>query len=342
MRLSTSSSSERVPQGGWLRTWIIALALTATLVAGWEWFVRARGLGDVAVTDSAELWIAERERAASLGDEALILVGASRMQSGLDLDVLADVTGLQPVQLAISAAPLMPVLRHVAIDPAITGTVVVSMDMPSLRIVDDASQADLWTSAYDDFKAGRTAVFYQPVENRLRQLLDALLESFSRNARPHQLILASTTRSYVRTLPDRSQRLDYSKVDRDAAYQRRLRLASDGESSPYLFEIKGIDDRFGEIQSLVATIQARGGRVVFVRLPSARRIREIEEIMYPRDVYWDKFAALTSARTIHFADYPELQGFDLPDGVHLDASEQPAFTRALAGILVSDATAIRP
>ena len=65
------------------------------------------------------------------------------MQSGLDLDVLADVTGLQPVQLAISAAPLMPVLRHVAIDPAITGTVVVSMDMPSLRIVDDASQAEL-------------------------------------------------------------------------------------------------------------------------------------------------------------------------------------------------------
>ena len=342
MRLSTSSSNERVPQGGWLRTWILALALTALLVAGWEGFVRARGLGDVAVTDSAELWIAERERAVSLGDEALLLVGASRMQVGLDLDVLADETGLRPVQLAISAAPLMPVLRHVANDPAVTGTVVVSMDMPSLRVLDDASQAELWTSAYDDFKAGRTAVFYQPVESRLRELIDTTLESFSRNARPHQLILASTTRSYLRTLPDRSQRLDYSKVDREAAYQQRLRLARAGDAEPYLFEITGIDDKFSEIESLVAKIRARGGQVVFVRFPSARRIREIEDGMYPRDVYWDKFAALTSARTIHFADYPELQGFDLPDGVHLDASEQPAFTRALAGILVGDAAATRP
>ena len=342
MRLSTSSSSERVPLGGWLHTWLIAFAVTATLVAGWEGFIRARGLGDVAVTDSAELWIGERARAAALGDNALVLVGASRMQGGLDLDVLREVTSLQPVQLAITGTAFVPVLRHLAADPAITGTVLVSMDMPALRIVNDASQAELWTVAYDDFKSGRTAVFYQPLEDWFRAAVDALLVSFSRNARPHQLILAKTSASYVRTFPDRSQLIDYSKVDIEAAHQRRLQLAGPGATEPSFFEITGIDDKFAEVLELVDVIQARGGRVVFVRLPSAKRRREIEDIMYPRDAYWDRFAALTDARTIHYADYPALEAFDPPDGVHLDASQRAPFTEALAEILVSGGETTRP
>ena len=88
MHLSTSSSSERVPQGGWLRTWIVTLVIVAVVVTGWEWFVRARGLGDVAVANTAELWVRERERAAALGSDALVLVGASRMQGGIDLETL--------------------------------------------------------------------------------------------------------------------------------------------------------------------------------------------------------------------------------------------------------------
>ena len=159
MHSSTSSSSERVPQGGWLRTWVVVIVVVAVLVGGWEWFIRARGLGEVAVANTAELWIRERERAAVLGDDSLLLVGASRMQGGIDLDVLRSHTGLEPVQLAISASPFMPVLRHLADDPAVTGTVIVSFDMSALKILDEGSGADRWISAYDDFKAGRTAVF---------------------------------------------------------------------------------------------------------------------------------------------------------------------------------------
>jgi len=335
MHLSTSSSSERVPQGGWLRTWVITLVIVTVVVAGWEWFVRARGLGDVAVANTAELWIRERERAAALGDNALVLVGASRMQGGLDLETFEAFTNAKPVQLAISASPLMPVLRHLADDPAITGTVVVSLDMSALRILDEESDAQRWISAYDDFKAGRTAVSYEPVEGWLHQRIDSKLVSFSRNARPHQLILARTTKSYVRTLPDRSQQFDYSKIDREEAYERRVRLVR-GDTEPVFVEISDIGDKFADIEQLVEKLQARGAEVIFVRFPSSKQIREIEDIRFPRDVYWDIFAAGTSARTIHYADYPELGNVDLPDGVHLDASEQETFTEALARIIFSD------
>jgi hypothetical protein len=335
MHLSTSSSSERVPQGGWLRTWIVTLVIVAVVVTGWEWFVRARGLGDVAVANTAELWVRERERAAALGSDALVLVGASRMQGGIDLETLRALTDAEPVQLAISASPLMPVLRHLANDPDVSGTVVVSLDMSALRILDDESEAQRWIAAYDDFKAGRTAVFYQPAEDRLHQGIDSVLVSFSRNARPHQLVFARTTKSYVRTLPDRSQQFDYSKIDREAAYERRVRLVR-GYTDPSFMEISDIDEKFADIEEQVEKLQARGAEVIFVRLPSSKQIREIEDIRFPRDIYWDKFAAGTRARTIHFADYPELGDVDLPDGVHLDASEQEKFTRALAHILFGD------
>jgi len=332
MHSSTSSSSERVPPGGWFGTWAIVIVIAAVLVTGWEWFIRARGLGDVAVANSAELWIRERERAAVLGEEALVLIGASRMQGGLDLDVLKAHSGLKPVQLAISASPFMPVLRDVADDPAIRGTVVVSLEMSAFRILDEGSEAYRWIAAYHDFKAGRTAVFYQPLEDRLRQLADSALVSFSRNARPHQLILGRTSGAYVRTLPDRSQQFDYSKVDREAAYQRRIRLVG-GAGEPTFMEIPDIDEHFREVEELVAKLHARGSDVIFVRFPSSKRIREIENIRFPREVYWDRFAAQTKARAIHFADYEELDGFDLPDGIHPDVSEQTALTAALARVL---------
>jgi hypothetical protein len=309
--------------------------IVALVVTGWEWFVRVRGLGDVAVANTAELWIRERERAAALGDDALILVGASRMQGGIDLETLQAFSKAKPVQLAITASPLMPVLRNLADDPAITGTVVVSLDMSSLRILDQESDAQRWIAAYEDFKAGRTAVFYQPAEDWLHKEIDRVLVSFSRNARPHQLVLASTTDSYVRTLPDRSQQFDYSKIDREEAYERRVQLLL-GYTEPRFMEIRGIEEKFAEIEKLVRKLQARGAEVIFVRFPSSKRIREIEDIRFPRRIYWDKFAAETSARTIHFADYPELGDVDLPDGMHLDAAEQQKFTRALAQVLFGD------
>ncbi len=335
MHLSTSSSSERVPVGGWLKTWVAVLVILAVLVTGWEWIIRVRGLGDVAVANTAELWIRERARATELGGGAVLLVGASRMQGGLDLNVLQNFTAAKPVQLAITASPVMPVLRHLADDPGISGTVVVSLEMSALRIPDQDSDATHWIAAYEDFQAGRTAVFYQPLEDGFHQLIDGVLVSFSRNARPHQLILGNTARSYVSTLPDRSQQFDYNKIDGEEAYVQRVRLVR-GYTDPTFVKIPDINERFAEIESMVVKLQARGANVVFVRFPSSKQIREIEDIKFPRDVYWDRFANQTSARTIHFADYPELGDVDLPDGMHLDVSDQKTFTAALARVLFVD------
>ena len=148
-----SASPPAAGQGfGYLR-----IAIVVLLVAGWEWFIRERGLGDVAVANTAELWIQERARASEYGDEALILVGASRMQGGLDLDELRRASGLNPVQLAITGSPL---LACPASPRGGSGDYrddhVVSLDMAGLRVAEKDSDAEEWISAYDDFEAGRT------------------------------------------------------------------------------------------------------------------------------------------------------------------------------------------
>ena len=71
----------------------------------------------------------------------------------------------------------------------------------------------------------------------------------------------------------------------------------------------------------VKRIQDRGGKVVFVRFPSGEDFYRVTERFYPKQEYWDRFAALTSAQTWHFRDVEGLSNFPCPDGVHLGSRD---------------------
>lgn len=334
MLSSTSSSSERIPDGNWAIVLVAAMVIVLVAAAAWELFVRAGGADDIPVSDTVELWQEQRMRASALGEHGLVLVGGSRMQMGVDLGVLAEHTGLQPVMLAMSASPFMPVLEDLADDPSITGTVVVSFHSGNFMLSTRDSKSELWVGANRQRREARTEVFYQPFENSLREMLDASLRSFALRVRPQQLFVGRAGDGYLRMLPSRSQQADYSKTDTGRAYERRMELLMGG-SEPRQADAADFEKRLAHLRSLVATIEARGGDVVFVRFPSTRGVLDIDNIRYPRALFWDRLGEGVGGRKIHFADYPELAGFELPDGVHLDVRDQPAFTRALAALLTA-------
>lgn len=85
-------------------------------------------------------------------------------------------------------------------------------------------------------------------------------------------------------------------------------------------------------EPLIERIQSRGGKVIFVAYPLSGDIWELNEKAFPRKDFWNSFALKTSAQTIHFKDYPELQ-FELPDGSHLDSRDSSAYTKALMEII---------
>jgi hypothetical protein len=91
--------------------------------------------------------------------------------------------------------------------------------------------------------------------------------------------------------------------------------------------------KLDHVNDLVDRIQQRGGQVIFVRMPTDKLIWKFDNKSYPRDEFWDIFASNTSAATIHFRDYADLQGQDLPDGSHIDQRDKKHFTGNLVRVL---------
>lgn len=90
-----------------------------------------------------------------------------------------------------------------------------------------------------------------------------------------------------------------------------------------------LEARFARTKEHVARIQARGGKVVFLRLPVTGPLTEREEQLAPRAATWDRLVRENGVPAIHFAEHPELSAFDCPEWSHLSAEDSVAFTRLL-------------
>ena len=86
----------------------------------------------------------------------------------------------------------------------------------------------------------------------------------------------------------------------------------------------------------LAQLRLHGVRVLFVRLPSDGEYLAYEERFYPRQRSWDGLLAATRAPGLYFSDYPELQGYDLPEWSHMTRTEAERFTAAFYRIIERD------
>ena len=59
-----------------------------------------------------------------------------------------------------------------------------------------------------------------------------------------------------------------------------------------------------------------------------------EEDWFPRNEYWDRMVAATTAKTLFALDVPTLRDFPLPDDSHVDYRQKPAYTHALIDALI--------
>jgi hypothetical protein len=62
-------------------------------------------------------------------------------------------------------------------------------------------------------------------------------------------------------------------------------------------------------------------------------VKAINDRRYPREQFWDLFAADIGAPALHFEDYDTLRDFTCPDGSHLDRRDRTRFTVSLAQAL---------
>lgn len=333
---------------------LIASVFLALLVAfAMETVLKSKGIQPTAV-DDVGLWMRQRARASELGEHALILIGASRIQTDIDLDVARSITNLEPVQLAIDASSFLPVLAGLAEDPRIRGTVIVSYQDSALATSGPQNIANKYEGSYESIRQTVNRFSYAAVEPSLIDLFRNHLRSYADGTRPLTALLSRVipreiTLQKVIFLPDRSRLANYSHLNiADTYYARVLRESGEDMSFDAGTSYADIDaqlaakiealpiesaESFAQNAQLAAgyaqQIESRGGRVIFVVMPTSGLITVMENHRYPKEQFWKKFVATTKSTTLDFEDVPALKQFPVPDGSHMDFRSRAAFTRAL-------------
>ncbi len=333
---SSTSSSERpdTDRAGWIATGALTVALVLVTLGSWEGFWRQRGFTPSA-RDNAFLWASIRRQLDDAGSDVAAIIGSSRIQLGLNLDVFADATGWpKPHQLAIAMGPTVPMLRHLAVDGDFSGLVIAEIN--ERLFFEDKRSLDWVVGAYlreyrdfgfaDAFELGLRARVQETFAFRLPDLGPGPLRMALREGSwPHP--------DHISVKSDRSRYADFDLLpDLDARKNRTAQLRK--QSKARFLSPEALAKWLDHVESLVSKLRARGGDVVLLRLPTSGFILENERETVPRTRYWDVLAARTSALAIHFEDYPSLAKFRTPDGGHLDQADARVFTRAFGEILV--------
>lgn len=331
MPSSTSSSEGR---RRWAAAAAIALAIALCASAAIERYWRARGYVPAAI-DSMSLWSQQRDRVYSREHTPLVLLGASRIQLGIDMSLLRELLpAYRPVMLAINGRYPLASLRDLADDEAFRGIVLCDIESRGFELVHRQMQ-----QPYVDYYRTR----WTP-SGRLHRIALTFWQRHALIANPDFGALASLRRwlasggapwkSYVRYRRDRSGDADYIGFDA-APYAKafadgyRHLLAEDPPQPPERW-LAGL----APVRAWVQRIRARGGEVIFYNTPSSGALQALADAAYPSAPYWNRLGEALDAPTLDYREVPALTALSLPDGSHLDYRDKAAYTRALAQTLI--------
>jgi hypothetical protein len=92
---------------------------------------------------------------------------------------------------------------------------------------------------------------------------------------------------------------------------------------------QAVEQRFHDVVAAVQKFRARGGKIVFVCLPSSGGLKALEDRDTPRAQTWDPLLKATATPGIYYDDYPELNSFNCPEWSHLSAGDSVEFSKRL-------------
>jgi len=329
-----------IPAQPWSKIFVGALVLCAFMVAGWEMYWRAFGVTPTYRNTDGE-WLMQRRRIDAGEGGATVLIGASRILFDTQLPVWEKITGKRPIQLALEGTSPVPIMENLAADPNFTGRLLVDVS-PDVIFTGFAYRASVLPYLRDQTPSQRIGdwlsmrflepvlAFYDP---------DYALSTVVRR-QPWPERPGMHSRMNVRRLAvhdeDRNTQL-WDKVATDPEYRALARRvwAQDFNSPPddAPKTHKTIDEAITKAAAAIATLRARGVRVLFLRAPSSGEYYAYEQRDFPRAKTWDLLLERTQTPGIHFEDYPELQGYDLPEWSHISPFEAERFTAALVPIV---------
>src|SRR5687768_10295519 len=349
MHSSTSNSDfvRTIPNVAWRGVLAAVLLLSVTATVAWE--IRARAAGyQPTLNDTPDLW---SETRATVKPDSLVLLGTSRMLFDIDLDVLERGLGQRPTQLAIVGSSPFPILAHLAADPTFRGTVLLDI-VPAMYLAPGGPLVEASQKALRRYHTWNHA-------QRWSHRLGVQLESHVAFLKQEDLTLAKLLEKLP--IPNRANAMlgpafppYFYTLDRD----RRARMYTEAAivGSPLqqrvangwlpLFTMpppptfiplpkfqqmmgQAMEGRFRDTAKHLARLQARGGKVVFLRLPVTGPRVEREEKLAPRAATSVRSLRANNVPAIHCAQHAELSAFDCAAWSHPSAEDSVDCTRRL-------------
>jgi hypothetical protein len=349
MHSSTSNSDfvRQIPNVPWRSLLLAVAVLTTAATVAWELHARHAGYAPT-LNDTPDLWAEAR---GSVKPDSIVLLGTSRMLFDMDLDVLEKGFGQRPIQLAIVGSSPFPILADLAADETFHGTVLLDI-VPAMYLAPggppvEASQKALrryhtWNHAQRaSHQLGvmleQHIAFLQQEDLTLGKLLEKLPIPNRSNA-----MIGPALPPYFYSLDrDRRARMTPVAATIGSPLQQRvsngwLPLFSIPPPPSYIpleqFQKmmgQAMESRFVDTVKYVTQIKARGGQVVFLRLPVTGPLVDREEQLAPRVATWDRLVRECNVPAIHFAEHIELSSFNCPEWSHLSAEDSVEYTRRL-------------
>jgi hypothetical protein len=335
-----------IPAQPWGRIWISALLLAIALLAWWELHWRAYGV-QPGYRNSDGQWAIERRRIDAGEGAKTVIVGDSRVFFDVQLPVWERIEGERPIQLAMEGTSPVPMLEDLAADPAFTGRLLIGI-APNVFFTGYAYRGNVVEYARNQGPSQRSGTWLS------MHLLEPYLAFYDPDFALAVVVRRQDwwpprpgmqSRSRVRKLAnrdiDRNTHL-WDKVSIDTEYRALARrIWAEGFTGPprgmTMEQVrKSFDVQIERAATAIATMRARGVRVVFVRPPSDGEFYAYEQKYLPRADTWDRLLARTGAPGIHFEDHPQLQGYELPEWSHMTKAEAERFTAELVPLVLAE------
>jgi len=337
-----------IPQIPWRGITVIVVLFVIAAASAWEFYCRSIGYGPT-LNDNEDLWTMTRQR---VEPESVVIIGDSRGWYDLDLDELQKGLGKRPVQLAMGGGCGYPVLADLADDKTFHGTIICSF-VPRLFFAPPGTPPmergeKAVRRSHTQTPAQRASQYLaMPLEEHVAFLkqeeltLDDLLKRLPIPNRPGARVPPRGP-PYFGTLDrERRARMIEECARPGSELQKRIQQIwlplftpppppSYIPNDVFMAKMKdAIEKRFRDTIAAVEKLRARGGKIVFVRLPVTGGLKALEDQTTPRNQTWDPLLQGTGAPGIYFEDSPELAGFNCPEWSHLSAGDSVEFSKRL-------------
>jgi hypothetical protein len=324
-----------------LKAAVLTLVLMLTLIASWEWYWRSQGF-PVAYNDDDALWAKKRSEVYGPSPSSTIFIGSSRIKFDLDIPAWESITGEKAIQLSMVGTSPRPLLQDLADDEKFKGKLIIDVTEP-LFFMRNRGRAE--KSAHEGINYYKKQTPSQRASSVLDRGLESAFVFLEENAFGLNSLLNDIqvpNRKGVFSFPRFPKEFEMMTKDRQAFMTEKfLRDTALQNRQTRNWAILGALDKtpamkgdslvavFKELKSAIDKIKARGGKVLFVRTPSSGGYIETENIVYPRQAYWDAMLDYTQTEGIHFTDYPETSNFICPEWSHLSSRDVLIYTKEL-------------